>query len=365
MKENKKKKKLSFIISLLVSVFVGALAGFLGINLIADTQGVKGAIIFLVSLFVSIYLHLIIHEGGHLLAGLISGYKFVSFRVGSIIWIKKDGRFLRKSFSIPGTAGQCLLKAPGIFGEDYPSIFYNLGGGLANIITACIAGVFCLLFDDILLRLALVPFILSGVYLAASNLIPLKVGGIANDGMNVKMLKSDVEARKGFWCQLEINMLQTEGERLKDIPEEYFHLGNEDDLANPLITAVVLMRGQRCMDQRNFDEGRELLEQLCFTNKPVMDLYRWEAGSDILFLELIGERRKEVIDRIATPELLKYLKQNKESPAKLRTLFAYHKLYTLDEKQARKAKTLFDKAIKRYPMAGEIEGEIELMEGIQ
>ena len=33
-----------------------------------------------------------LHEGGHLAAGLATGYGFVSFRIGSIMLLKKDGR---------------------------------------------------------------------------------------------------------------------------------------------------------------------------------------------------------------------------------------------------------------------------------
>ena len=46
-----------------------------------------------IGFLVWMYLHIIFHEGGHLLCGLMTGYTFVSFRVGSFMWEKqKDGK---------------------------------------------------------------------------------------------------------------------------------------------------------------------------------------------------------------------------------------------------------------------------------
>ena len=57
-------------------------------------------------------LQLILHEAGHLLFGLATGYRFASFRVGNLIWIKTDGGLRRGTYRLAGTAGQCLLFPP-------------------------------------------------------------------------------------------------------------------------------------------------------------------------------------------------------------------------------------------------------------
>ena len=63
-------------------------------------------------LFVGSFLQLIVHEAGHLVCGLITGYKFVSFRVFSYTLYKEDDKCKVKKFSLSGTAGQCLLSPP-------------------------------------------------------------------------------------------------------------------------------------------------------------------------------------------------------------------------------------------------------------
>ena len=54
----------------------------------------------MVSLFVSFFLSLIIHEGGHLVFGLLSGYKYLLFRIGSLTLIKRNNKYECKKFSI-------------------------------------------------------------------------------------------------------------------------------------------------------------------------------------------------------------------------------------------------------------------------
>ena len=46
-----------------------------------------------VSLFISYLLIIIIHEAGHLVFGLLSGYKYLLFRVGSLTLIKRNNKF--------------------------------------------------------------------------------------------------------------------------------------------------------------------------------------------------------------------------------------------------------------------------------
>ena len=46
--------------------------------------------------FVAMGIHTIIHEAGHLIAGLMSGYKFLLFRIGSLTLIHSDGKYQLK-----------------------------------------------------------------------------------------------------------------------------------------------------------------------------------------------------------------------------------------------------------------------------
>ena len=99
----------------------------------------SGAAIGALSGIAAVFLHIALHETGHLIAGKISGYGFVSIRIFTMTFIKVNGKLKVKRFSMPGTLGQCLMSPPEPKDGKFPYFFYNLGGSLINFITAAAA----------------------------------------------------------------------------------------------------------------------------------------------------------------------------------------------------------------------------------
>ncbi len=73
-------------------------------------------------MYLAIFLQIILHEAGHLLFGLLTGYRFSSFRIGSFMWILQDGKIRFKRFSLAGTGGQCLLLPPPMVDGKMPYV---------------------------------------------------------------------------------------------------------------------------------------------------------------------------------------------------------------------------------------------------
>ena len=118
-----KKKKEQKVVLLLTAFFIccfggGLVAGKIIKHISPSSLAVSGAdktaivITAFVSIFISYLLIIIIHEAGHLVFGLLSGYKYLLFRVGSLILIKRNNKFEFKKMSIQGTAGQFVLMPP-------------------------------------------------------------------------------------------------------------------------------------------------------------------------------------------------------------------------------------------------------------
>ena len=143
-----KKKKLSNILSSCLALLICAAVGFLCGYAIMDyadklaAGGVFKNLLVLLSglllLALAYGIQFIIHEAGHLLFGLISGYEFVSFRIGSFLLIRgSDGKLSMKRYYLAGTAGQCLMAPPDFEEDGYlPVGLYNMGGVLLNAISA-------------------------------------------------------------------------------------------------------------------------------------------------------------------------------------------------------------------------------------
>ena len=97
-------------------------------------EGILSALVAIAALLISLPIQVILHEGGHLVCGLMSGYQFVSFRIFNFTFIRKDGKLIIKKYAVAGTGGQCLLSPPERKLEEIPVVWYNLGGVLANVI---------------------------------------------------------------------------------------------------------------------------------------------------------------------------------------------------------------------------------------
>ena len=112
------------------TVMIGGLLGWYAASA-ADGWGI---LVPLAELWSAYYLHVLLHEAGHLLCGRLCGYTLTSFRIGKWMLVRREGRWTISRFHIPGTGGQCLMCPPE--GDDSPIVLYNLGGGLLNLVTA-------------------------------------------------------------------------------------------------------------------------------------------------------------------------------------------------------------------------------------
>ena len=82
------------ILRQIVFLFIGAIIGALFALLqISNNPDLTRSQLFMgfFFLFLSFYLHIFIHEFGHLIAGKMTGYSFISYRVGNL-HLKKGKR---------------------------------------------------------------------------------------------------------------------------------------------------------------------------------------------------------------------------------------------------------------------------------
>ena len=176
-----------YIITVVPFLILGAYSADSADKLVADDNTglelmLMGGFIFLAVFFMLI--HIIIHEGGHLVMGLATGWKYLSFRIGSIALVKRDGKLQWKKTTVVGTGGQCLMIPPECEPTECPFFLYLLGGGLFNIITGGIAFGIGLLTGGVA-QIILNIFAIMGIGTGLANLFPAKVGGTMNDGYQI------------------------------------------------------------------------------------------------------------------------------------------------------------------------------------
>jgi hypothetical protein len=307
-------------------------------------------------------LHIILHETGHLIAGKMSGYKFLSFRILMFTLIKKDGKYSWKKFGFPGAYGQCIMipPEPDENGE-IPYLFYNIGGGLINIIFTGIAIALLIVLDiHIFIGFTLSSFILIGLYLSIINLVPVK--SLSNDGHNIKIMRNDAYTRRCFRLILLLTAYTTMGVRAKDMPPEWAEYEGEISDVTTISVTPLIIKLAILADNHKFEEARELAGKIIKEAKNMMDVQKNELIIELMFLEIITERREEEINKLYTEDIKKYITQTPFLITRHRFTYAYAKLISLDETEAEKALEKFNKYCLSYPFAGEIETEKELIE---
>lgn len=362
----KKKKRLGKILGAIMPMIIG---GIFGAMLVLTTGGLDGLDewmhmgVILILLFVTGYLQIIIHEGGHLIFGLCSGYEFLSYRVGQFIWYKDGDTVKFGRYKVAGTGGQCLLKPSEQYSGDIPYLLYHMGGSMANIITAVLAiGLHFVVGDAGIFSDGLLVFSGVGLLFAVLNGIPMALGGMPNDGMNVWNVKKRKSTHYHLWVQMQIVGKMSEGVRMSEMPEAWFQMPAIEEMDNGLSAAIGVMAVGRDLDNHNYQAVREKIEYLMDDVDALISIHHSGLACELIFLELIGDCDREKIDALYTKAVKQFVKAMGTNPGVVRMEYAYALRYLKDEKIAEKKLVAFEKAAKNYPYSGDVLLERELLE---
>lgn len=368
---------LKMIGGLLLGGLIGLVIGGLIVVLFTDTtwteylqkyytidisEGVAVFLVAIASLIVSLAIIVPIHELGHLICGLLCGYKFVSFRIFNYTFIKEDGKIRIKKFAVAGTGGQCLLTPPDLPIEQIPTGWYNFGGVLANIILLLIVLPFFFLDLNPFVAEALGIFVCTDVIMILLNGIPMKANGVGNDGYNMKLLKNNLLSKQGIVNQLRANALIQNGVRPKDMPEDLFFNPQNINYKNALEVSIPLMYASRLIDRMEYEEALTEMEALYAHKDEIMPLYVKEIACELAFLYL-RTGKTEKAEKLLDKDLRKYIDTyRKMMSSKERILVAIALYLDKDEAKARNLYEQFNARKNEYLLQGEVKSDLALIE---
>lgn len=364
------KKKLGKIVGvacyLIVCFFIGFFGAFLFQDVVLETDHVLlFVIVTFICIYLSMFMHIIIHECGHLIFGLMTGYKFLSLRFLNVMLIKENGKFKIKKYSLAGTQGQCILTPPDTYSENIPYLLYHLGGCINNLIFSTIA--FILIFSlnlNIYIDSFLAVFFIIGITLAVLNGVPLKLGILTNDGSNAYELHQYPQSRYAIYQQMKISELQMLGQRLKDMPESLFEMPSKEDWKLPMCFGICVMNEERLLDSGHLDAAFELSKELMNSVERIPDIYRNILINNQICYYLLNNQKEEA-NKLLDKKFKKFQKAMRTNPSFIRTKYACHLLLENNEKEANKDLLFLEKITKDYPIPSEIEGEKELIQMTQ
>ncbi len=296
---------------------------------------------------------IIIHELGHLVLGLMTGYRFLSYRYFSWIIVKdKVGKFHLKRYSILGTGGQCLMIPPDQ--EEIPIFWYNIGGVLFNALSIIPAIFIIYRQPNEWIVYGVIVFIFMSIFLIATNWLPIK--GITNDGNSYREAKKYPETRQAFNDIIRMSMYYTYGYRSNEILLK----SNLESLSyEHTLQAIILLfmhtRKLYALDIEGFKQGIFDMEN-AFESKqikmlPAMKLY-------IYFIRLL-ERKLD--DPILTDKTLQtILKRSKYEP--FFYIIRYVESTLRGQEDSNKIKEAFFQLAQKSHLKGEVLDCIDLMD---
>ena len=323
-----KNKIIQGILQLIGIMAVGAVVGY-SIGKIAGDSLSRGdapnIIFLLLAGVIAFVLQIIVHEAGHLVCGLISGYKFVSFRVFDFKIIKdENGKLNFRYEKIAGTGGQCLMRAPEYVEGKFKYKLYLLGGVIFNVL-------FSIVFWLILPSYYTFLFALIGFTLAFLNLIPMGF----NDGMTFYHASKDETTRFVLYLQLEYVYYQSIGKNLLIEQPEIVEKINSLEITNTNYLTdsleFIKLDGLEYFFEFNtlYNEARKLYVE----RDDLLPVYKVELMALLVKLISLVNPEDELLEEIMKDKtLLARLKQ--KNPQTKNILATYEYGVNLDDEKA-------------------------------
>lgn len=320
-----------------------------------------GCLLSFVALAIAFVLHIIMHEGGHLVGGLLTGYRFVSFRIFSLTLLRRDGRYIVRRFNIPGTGGQCIMLPPEGDTAKVPFVIYNAAGVAANILltAAAVPYFFIHSADSGMFAFLLALFIvIAGLWTAIINGIPMKINGMCNDAGNIRLMLHDMQVRRHFVLQLRAHALCQNGMRPKDFPPEWFNIPDSCEEYGLINVVTDMFAVAREIDRADYSRAHTMLTAIRDRRPTLPDMYEKEIDCELAFTSLMLGYEDEA-RALLTPDLTAYIRRTvsySSSKPRLLCAIALH----LEHDSQKAATILRDTETQRdrYIMRGEAEADI-------
>lgn len=346
-----------------LGMFISGIAPFGELSEKYDLFGAE--ILTLAFVYFAFMTSIIVHEAGHLIFGLLSGYGFCSFRIFSLLIVKTEDGIKLKRYSIPGTAGQCLLMPPENKNGKTPTILYNLGGSLLGLVV--FVGLMLIakyVMDKPAIAVLVVCLATANLSTSLTNGIPLRTAAINNDGMNIISLLKDPDASRELRTHLLLNVESSKGKLLSEMPEEWFSMPKDEKLGNTMVATSAYLYCARLFLLGKYDEARERMEHLFEIDAALVGLYRAQLLADLAFIASIQGDEREA-RRILKEELPLYYPMMRGNLALLRSRYAYELLVKKSEKGAKRILILMNmrsEKFKNYAFTRELEREKRFIE---
>lgn len=294
-----------------------------------------------------------IHELGHLLGGLLSGYRFVWVQIaGLTVSRREDGRLRMGRMTTPGESGACMMEPPELKDGKMPYLLFGAGGVLANFIAAAGFGAAACFVDEPTVWMICLAFAVWNAEGMLISGIPFSCN-IENDARNILEMSRSDEAVGRIWRAQMISAQMFRGVPYKDMPEEWFPMPADEELLSSTLAADEAVRYYHWLAGQDRDEeANRLADRLLEEGALLSDSQRATLRVNRAFYEMMqGVRTQEECKAIADQWLdeptKRYISALGSSPSGLRVQFALAMLVKGHTYKADQIEEEYDEAVKK------------------
>lgn len=321
-------------------------------------------------IFLSVFVQIIWHELGHMIAGLMRGWKFLSFMIFSWVISVKEGKLHISRFKIVGAGGQCLMMPPENGDTDFGIAFYNAGGILMNLITALMAvGLMVFCWDSLgfISTVLLYGLALSGFIFGLINAIPKISSDLANDGQNILTLRKDPFSTTVFLHSMRVLGELFQGKSFDELNLAYLCDKQEIDYRNSIHVMACAFDLSLAIARFDFEEAHRIAARLDAHKFECVKIYQMEIGMEEIYLNVVAPVSGVSVRRYRTDEMETYLKQQMAGnrPTAFRVKYALAHVVDQNEEEAEKYYQQFLRACDRFHVIGEVKMEKRLVEYVR
>ena len=299
---NQSGRILKFSAYILLCGVVGFFGGSYAGKLVPKVEDIS-VILLIISCVLGVVIQIIVHEAGHLVFGLLTGYKFVSFRVFDFKLEKDDNnKFKLRLQHMRGTLGQCLMKPPKYIEGKFRYKLYLAGGVLGNLI-------FSVAIWFIYPSIYTLMIVMIGIIFGISNAIP---SGF-NDGMTYKLSTQDETNKYVLYLTLVVNYYASIGKSyIEEHPEELEKIKNlKIEKPNYNTDALKLIEYDYYQEQFEFEKAYHGLLEFYKENPDMVLPYKMEVSKLLIFFMCLLDKENPLLEELlADPYTKSTLKAN-------------------------------------------------------
>jgi len=355
------KKFIPFILPFVIGAAIGLATSFFRAlpSGISDRFPAAWAVI-VISLLLAFVTGIIVHEAGHLVGGLLTGWAFLYLRVGPFVWFRENERVKFRFLPSP-FVGECLMK-PDEDEKKFKFLLYNMGGVFGNLFLCIIAGVFLMITSPWFVTMGLWTMLIINLIFAATNALPLVSGEAPTDGANIREAMKSKRAQVALHKQFYINSEISEGRRYRDFDPEIFHVGERAAVNNYLIAFLVMLEAEYWFDIGEYEKAVEAIGNLDPAKLPA--IYKKMAKITLLYhyscIDPDPETAKALYEDDGISTMLAI-----PMPQFQRTLAAYEFFVLQNENEALALLEKARKGVQNLPRAGERTMELDYLDRLE